>query len=163
MKELTAVILCCAMAGVAGGCAGGKLTMDITAATELASQTYHLDDDGRLSVIGDTNVEGKPNVLHEATLDAAAMKTMRATVWNSRFLFALGPEGADFASGPALAADIKLGAWHNKLRTSGGNLPTLEPIVAELNRHLPAKLAIPRGTAERPVSPKNFEDNFRAR
>ncbi len=127
------------------GCASGPLTMDVTVYALIQETVYHLDPDGRVTVTpGPGPLLGEqPELLFETQLDPQAVETLKKLTLNSGFFFAQPPYGAAVTGGPALLVDIELGLWHNRLSTRAGLSESVNKILAEWNRHLPERLALP--------------------
>jgi len=144
LPPLSAVLAVLVMLG-SSGCASGPLTMDVTVYGLTRETVYHLDPDGRVTVtpgIGPVLGE-QPEVLFQTQLDAPAMERLKELTLSSGFFFAQPPYGAAMTGGPALLVDIELGLWHNRLSTRAGLSESVNKILAEWNRHLPERLALP--------------------
>jgi hypothetical protein len=135
------------------GCASGPLTMDFTIVGDTHTFSYHLDPDGQLSIAGggQSIAGGSAETVYRDRLDEEAMRRLKKVVAGSGFFLAGPPFGAPMTSGPAMRVQIKLGLWHNRIDTRGAPVPSVSKIVAEVNRHLPQRYALPdvTGPAER--------------
>jgi hypothetical protein len=146
MIRWAAIAILAAASGWLGGCSTGELTLDYTVAAEMQSMTYHVDNEGGLTVKGEDSgiVEGKAaNALYTTQLSGSDLKKLKQVISGSGFFLASPPDRGWIGAGPSIRAEIHMGLWENQLEVFPGQERSVDAISEELNRHLPAKLHIP--------------------
>ena len=76
-------------------------------------------------------------------LDEQALAGLKKVIFNSGFLVADPPHHTPLVPGVTTVMEITLGLWHNRIDTRGARVESVARIVAEMNRHLPPRYALP--------------------
>ena len=126
------------------GC-GGPLSVNILVTGPQESLDYQLTPKGELSVTerGGVVAGERGKEVYHAAVGPDQMNRLKTVVQGSGFLVADPPFRTGSAASPMYRVEVKLGLWENRMNFAGAAIPSLAPIVAELNRLLPTKHAIP--------------------
>ena len=138
---LSAVVA--AMALLAG--CGGPLSVNILVTTPHESMDYQLTPEGKLTVTerGGVVAGERGKEVYRTAVGPEQMKQLKTAVQRSGFLMADPPFRSSSSAGPMYRAEVSLGLWNNQMTFAGAVVPSLAPIVKELNGLLPTKHAIP--------------------
>ena len=144
MRATPILALTSLVAGLAAGCGGGP-EVDLTVMSASTTVSYLVSPEGRLAVTDGTSLQTEPvgETLHETQLTDEQMQRLGKVIHDSGFYFADPPFRA--ADQPMMHYRVRIrdGMWENQMQFAGAVVPSLAPIVEELNRHLPAGREIP--------------------